>query len=189
MRKLAHIAEFPLPAEHFGGSLMRQALDSFEGGDVEAALTKFEWMLRHHPTDEVRNNIAYCKAVQGRYDEAVEQLKQMRMSRDDPSWPIWQHNRGVLAFVTGDADAGRSSLMEARAWILTADPTYDRRWALCMLLLGPAGQVVSRTGLPVDAAILLNLYVMNGLTRDEMRRELGQRYPDEVGAWLEWIGE
>jgi hypothetical protein len=190
MQRLAFISSVDLGAEEFGRSLPTEALATFSAGDIAGALELFSWMIEHRPTEPVLNNIAYCQMLLGNYQEAQKQFAKMSFRRSDPSWPIWQHNRALLTFLTGDKKEAQLMLRQALDWTRETRSDFDPRDVFCMLLLQPGGTgVVSRDKLPIDAAILLNMLVLNALSAEEATAELAKRYPDEYRAWLASLSE
>ena len=173
-------------------ALADRAFAEFKAGNVEGAAELFRYVVssktsdRH--TDELRNSLAYCLILRARYEEASAQFDLMEFPRGGNSWPIWQHNRALLHFLTGGVDRGREELREALNWSPAPGSEYDPRDVLCMLLLNDRGWVVSRDDLPVDAAILLNLRLMNGITGEELATEMSRRYPAEWEDWIGWAG-
>lgn len=168
-------------------ALSSQAINTFLSGDVTKAADLFEAAVSVESTselsDELRNNYAYVLILLKQYEEAATQFASMTFSIRDSDWPLLRHNYGLVAYFMGDVDKATSSLREALDWIRDADLGYDPRHAICMLVID--GEVAtSHRDLPVDAAILLNLYKMGDLKEEELRAELSLRYPTEAEGWL-----
>lgn len=169
-------------------ALSSQAIKAFLSGNVESAADFFRSAVLvvgvSEPDDDLRNNFAYVLIIREQYDEASAQFAAMNWSRHDLDWPLYKHNQGLLAFLTGDASTGIVYLREALDWIRDAGFGYDPREAICMLVI--EGEVTtSNQDLPIDAAILVNLYKMGDLAEKDLRTELLFRYPKEFEVWME----
>jgi hypothetical protein len=181
IQQLAFIGPSPLD-EEFGPSLLAQAFDAFGKGRLDEAVARFEWMVNARPEDFLRNDLAYCLMLQGRFKEAKDQFDRMQFSRKEPSWPLWSHNRAVLAALTDDKAASISLLEKAIAAHLRA-PDRD---IICMLLLRPDQRgVVSVDDIAAGAAMTCNLLTVAGSTEADIESELLQKWGEPARAWLQ----
>jgi hypothetical protein len=188
VHKLAFIGD-SIPREGFGPTLSERAFERFHAGDYEGAAERFAWMVQANPDDSLRNNLAYCSMLLGRYTEAEEQFRQMRCSKRDVSWPLWTHNRGVLAALKGDKKAAQALLERSLADIRQRGESGADD-VVCMLIFEHgATRIVSKKDIPRDAAVVLNLCALGTTELEDLKRELASRWPDEYRMWLGWIGE
>ena len=94
-------------------------------------------------------------------------------------------NRGVAAWLSGDTAAAAALLRDALR--LAADPAEgcDPTDAICTLVLGEDGTYAAgHDALPIDAAILLNLWRMKELAPSKLADEVRRLYPDREAEIL-----
>jgi hypothetical protein len=188
MQRSAYIVGLSLPEENFGTSPMDEAMAAFSTGNIAGAIEQFTWMAEHKAADNMWNNIAYCNMLLGDYAGAGRQFERMKFLRSDESWPIYKHNRALLACLTDNRQGAHRMLKEAIDWIREAGTKFQPRSALCMLLLARDGKgVTSKDKLPIDAAIFLNLFILGGISMEDLVTELSRRYPDEWDVWVAWV--
>ena len=177
--------------EEFGRPDQVLAIEAYKAGNLAEAINIFKRMLDDKNDRNICNNLAYCLVLEGLFDEAVEVFVQgEKMAENDKKCdePIWHHNRGVLACLTGDLETGVKCLRDALLWIERNQSAFDPQEVVCMMLLNPDCRGVStRDGLPVDAAILLNLCVIGNISVEEVRCRLAPLYPQDHEKWLVWI--
>jgi hypothetical protein len=96
----------------------------------------------------------------------------------------------VLSHLRGEGETAEKRLREALSWIEHRRAAYDCRSVICMMLLESSSRSVSsRDGLPVDAAILLNLCATGSISPDDARHRLSELYPQEYQTWLTWLAQ
>lgn len=180
--------ESPAVREAAREALGSKAVGEFFSNNVERSAELFRFAMSaevsSEPSNDMRNNFAYVLILLKQYEEAAEQFAAMNYSIRDIGWPLYTHNQGVEAYFSGEIDAAKVRLREALAWIRDAGISYDPRNIFCMLVID-GDLATSNRGLPVDAAILLNLYKMGDLKEEELRTELTSRYPKEFEEWLQ----
>lgn len=67
------------------------------------------------------------------------------------------------------------------------EPRREKLEAYSMLTLKPGlDGVVSRAGLPVDAAVVLNLFIVGKIGRAGAVAALEEAYPGKGGTWMGW---
>lgn len=160
------------------------AVQRFSLGDLDGAIDIFAKLVKILPDDDLRNNLSFCFMLRGRYSEAAEQIEQIDYSISISNRPLWQNNRGLLSFLSGNEDKGKRQLSEALEWIDEAGENYDPRGVQSVLLLTGGTAVSAHEGVPVDAAVLINLFNMGGVSMDELSTGLSKRYPEEYEEWL-----
>jgi HEAT repeat protein len=161
-------------------SLMDKAMRQFNDGDMSGSIEIFRQMVQTLEDDDYKNNLAYCLILNGQYEDAASQFELIDLSFSMNA-PLYRHNRAVLFFLAGDGAKGTQQIQEALS-MMRLNPEYDTRSVACMLVLS-VGNVRSVPGIPIDAAALINLFMMGGITRDEMLTEIFQRYPFEGEQW------
>lgn len=181
LHRLGWISESYIPAV-LGPNPMDQAVTKFADGDIQGSVDDFVRMLKDKEDSETRNNLGFCQILLG---QRLEALPNIDKALADDYQPLYELNKGVCEFLEGDQDAAKQSLRNALQQIQTSDDLFDP-WAVrYVLMLEPTERNVWYCeGLPTDAAILINLWRMGDLTRDELEAALSEVYPDRAGAWL-----
>ena len=184
---LVYVANAPeLPEEHFGLSIVMRAMRKFDDGDVAAAADLFRQMIWHRENSSMRNNYAYCLLVLGEHEKAGSVLQEIPTKEQTY---MARHNIAVLEILTGSVQSGAASL--ELLWIeVREEQTREKLDAYCMLTLGERlNTVTSRAGLPVDAAVIVNLVILGRLKHSDAASALEKQYPDKYQAWLRWATE
>jgi len=163
-------------------SLVNKAMREFNASNISGSIEIFRQMSQMLEDDDYKNNLAYCLILNGQYDDAASQFELMDLSFSINA-PLYRHNRALLFFLVGDDAKGIDQVREALS-MLKLNPEYDPREVACMLVLLSVRNVHSVPGIPMDAAALINLFMMGGLTKDEMITEMLRRYPFEGEQWI-----
>ena len=176
----------PLPEEYFGKSILDWAFSKFDGGDVAGAATAFGEMLTHRERPGMRNNYAYCWLILGQYAEARSALD--AIPSKDVNYMV-RHNLAMQEILSGSAESGVGRLKVLWEEV-RRERDREKVDAYCMLTL-EAGleSVKSRAGLPVDAAVVLNLVILGEMEYADAIEALERDHVGECGAWLEWVRE
>lgn len=181
LHRLGRISEFPVP-DVFGPDSMDRALAKFAAGDIEGTADDFARMLADKEEHATRNNLAFCQTLLGQTSDALQNIEKAISTTYEP---LYELNKGVAQFLQGDEGASKRSLHQALEQVQKPDSQFDP-WAVrYVLVLDPTDRSVWYCeDLPIDAAILINLWVLGDLHRDELEVELSERYPNEAPAWL-----
>lgn len=198
MHRLARIARVTVPYEEFGPNQYQIALQKYMEGDIEGTIRLFERMIFDRDEPHLRNNIAFCLMLEGCLDEArLHVVKAL----DEAYWneknqknsydPIMHNNLALITYLQGDSSRASVLLNEAISWIQQKnDKDYNPLGADAVLILNnKRNGVEPHANLPVDAAIILNLYLMNQLTNDELDEQLYHLYPEKHLHWLKLVKE
>lgn len=162
-------------------SLMDRAMREFNAGNMSGAIEIFRQTSQILTDDDSKNNLAYCLILDGQYEDAASQYKLIDLSFSTNA-PLYRHNRAVLFSLMGNDTKAVQEVREALS-MMKLNPEYDPREVACMLVL-ESGNVRSVPGIPMDAAALVNLFMMGELTKDEMVTEMFVRYPYEGEQWI-----
>jgi len=181
LHRLGSISEFPIP-DAFGPNAVEQAVTMFAAGDIQGAADGFTRLLADKEDDANRNNLGFCQMLLERTPEALVNVKK---AMADDYEPLYELNKGVGEFLEGDHDAAKQSLQNALQQIQASDGRFDP-WAVrYVLVLEPTDRKVWYCeDLAIDAAILVNLWRMGNLARDELDMTLTKLYPEKAQAWL-----
>jgi len=146
----------------------------FVTGNMDYAAEIFKILHRQQSDVEITNNLSYCLIINKQYDEAKALYDSLECSKEDALFPYIQYNIGVLAYLMGDAETAEKHLRQAMMMCggLKIMP-------LCMLYIDSDGHAISLSDLPFEAACLLNLYRVGGISFNDFSQELTQRYPDK----------
>ena len=181
LHRLGRISEFWIP-NAFGPNAMDQAIALFAAGDIQGAADGFVRLLADKEDDANRNNLGFCQILLGRAPEALVNVKK---AMADDYEPLYELNKGVGEFLEGARDAAKQSLQNALQQIEATDGRFDPLGVRYVLLLEPTDRKVwYHEDLPIDAAILINLWRMDDLPRADLETRLEQLYPEQAQAWL-----
>jgi hypothetical protein len=87
--------------------------------------------------------------------------------------------------MTGSENLAKRRLKESLSWIKRTGDSYNP-WNLSyMLVLKDSKNVTSEKNLPVTAAVLINLYKIGQIDKEQLRIELAQWHRLEHLKWLE----
>ena len=184
---LVYISAAPAPPEeHFGPPIVMRALRQFDDGNVAAAAELFRQMIWHRESSSMRNNYAYCLLVLGEYEKAIGVLQEIPTK--EQTYMV-RHNRAVLEILTGSVQSGVAG-MELLWKDVQEERAREKLDAYSMLTLDERlDTVTSRAGLPVDAAVVLNLVILGRLEDSDAALALEKQYPDKYRAWVSWAKE
>ena len=159
----------------------------FEAGIIEinncipGCMEMFERILADKEDAFVRNNLAFCQILTG---DVAEGLANVTKALEEYYEPLLELNRGIAEFLQGSVDAAKKSLRNALQQLRDSEKEFDASASYVLVLEPGEKKVSSHGGLPLDAAILLNLWRMGDLTRNELETELARLYPEKAQAWL-----
>jgi len=181
LHRLGRISEHGIP-DVFGPPEAKQAVTLFGNGDIQGCMTIFRRMLADKESAETRNNLAFCQLLTG--DIAIG-LKNATKAVVTEYEPLYELNKGIGEFLQGDLDTAKASLHSALQQLHAPGSKCNAPGPLYVLVLEPTERKAGfHAGLPVDAAILINLYRMGEFDRIELEKELVKLYPDKAPNWL-----
>jgi hypothetical protein len=180
LHRLGRISGYRIP-EVFGPTESEQAVSKFEQGDIPGCMAIFSRMLCDREDGYVRNNLAFCQLVT---DDAVAGLENVTKAVAGDYEPLFELNKGIGEFLLGNLDAAKTSLRNALQQMSAPGSKFDSAASYVLVLEAAEKKCSPHGGLPVDAAILINLWRMGGLTRGELETDLAKLYPEKAQAWL-----
>lgn len=180
LHRLARISEHPIP-KAFGPSQDEQALKLFEDGDIPGCISVFSKMLDDKEDGAIRNNLGFCQILSGNPASGLENVRRANATEYEPLYAL---NVGVAQFLLGKKNEARESLRGALEEIRLSRKRCINQ-ALYVLVLEPSGnRAVAHKQIPVDAAILLNLFQMKDMTLLDLEVALSERYSGAAKEWL-----
>lgn len=180
LHRLGRISGYRIP-DVFGPTEADQAVSRFVEGDIHGCMDTFSRMLADKETFSIRNNLAFCQILTGDVAAGLENAAKA-MAGDYDS--LFELNKGIAEFLQGNIDAAKECLRNALQQLRAPGSKLDTE-ATHVLVLEPAGkQVSSHVDVPVDAAILINLWRMGDSTRGELETALAELYPKKTQVWL-----
>ncbi|HLP29561.1 MAG TPA: ATP-binding protein [Candidatus Didemnitutus sp.] len=180
LHRLGYVSGYRIP-EVFGPTQTEQAIAAFKNGDVEGCMATFSKMLRERDSNVIRNNLAFCQLLTGDTETGLDNAtKALEGSYE----PLYEMNKGIGEFLIGEPDKAMSSLRNALQRLDAPDSKYDSDASFVLVIEETGVMCSSHEGVPVDAAILINLWRMGGLTNEDFQNDLAKRYPERALAWL-----
>lgn len=141
----------------------------------------FSRMLNDKEASYVRNNLAFCQLLTGNVVVGLENASKAVAGDYEP---LFELNKGLGEFLGGSVEAAKKSLRNALEQLHAPESKFDPSTAYCLVLAPTLNKVSSHEKLPVDAAILLNLWRMGATTRAELETALAKLYADKAQPWL-----
>lgn len=180
LHRLGRISGYPIP-EVFGPTEVEQAVSKFREGDIQGCMDTFSRMLADKESSQPRNNLAFCQILTG---DVAAGLKNATKAVTGDYEPLFELNKGIAEFLQGNVDAAKESLRNALQQFRAPGNTFDAEAAYVLVLEAAEKKSSPHGGLPVDAAILINLWRMGDSTRGELETELVKLYPEKAQTWL-----
>ena len=141
-------------------------------------------MLSDKESHEARNNLAFCQILTGDIPNGFENARKVSESQYEP---LYEMNKGIAEFLLGKVDESKKSLKNALQRLRSSEGGFEAKVA-CVLVLEAEGKgVSSNEDLPIDAAIVINLWRIGDLSRDELEVDLTKFYPGKVQSWMDGI--
>jgi hypothetical protein len=154
LHRLGRISEYRIP-DVFGPSETEQAVSEFAGGNPQGCMETFTRMLADKEHSGIRNNLAFCQILTG---DAAAGLENLTKAIATDYEPLYEMNKAIAEYLVGNIVLAKASFRKALEQLHTTGSKYDSD-ASYVLVLEPDGKtVVSHADLPVDAAILINLW-------------------------------
>lgn len=180
----------PTVLEAVHNSLYKHALDTFNGGNIDGTITIFEQSLSVRQDDQIKNNMAFCYMLQKRFNKAHEQFQSMKFSKSDPSWPLYQHNRALLAYIEGNKEQAQQQMQESLRWIKDAAKSANTASPPdCMLLLTKDRGLIYKNELPIEAGCIINMAVITSTSAEDVSIILANKFAELNEVWAELLPE
>jgi len=143
-------------------ALYWMAIDQFDEGNIEGTIEIFLAMTEvTSASSNLHNNLAFCFMLQGNYKSAKEQISLVDFEEVSDNRPLFQNNRALVTFLTGDPQKAKKQLRKALRWIDELGSEYDPHAVAAVLVLKSPEHVSSHQEVPVDVAVLINLYLID----------------------------
>ncbi|GMW03828.1 MAG: hypothetical protein AMXMBFR84_49620 [Candidatus Hydrogenedentota bacterium] len=166
---------------------MDRAVAKFVGGDIQGCATDFEEMLKKKEMSSIRNNLGFCQILLGQIEEAIVNLT---LALELEYEPLYELNKAIGQYLQGNPKGAGESLDNALKIIQSQRERFDPTAVRYVLLLEPSDRRVwYHTDLPVDAAIWINLWRMNAIAYEDMKKGIAETYPEEASIWLAQYAE
>jgi len=185
LHRLGRISGYSIPKE-FDPTEVAQAITLFENGDIQGCMAIFSRMLVDKESAHIRNNLAFCQLLTGDVTIGLENATKATATE---CTPLYELNRGIGEFLQGDVDTAKASLRSALQQLRAPGSKFDAAAAYVLVLESAERKANSHAELPVDAAILINLYRMGEFDKTELEKELVKLYPDKAPNWLATLTE
>ena len=180
LHRLGRISGYRIP-EAFGPTEAEQAVSKFGKGDIQGCMDTFVRMLADKESSHFRNNLAFCQILTGDVAAGLENATKALAGDYEP---LFELNKGIAEFLQSNVDAAKESLRKALQKLRAPGSELDVEASYVLVLEVAGKKVSSHADLPVDAAILINLWRMGDSTRGELETELAKLYPEKAQAWL-----
>ena len=141
----------------------------------------FSKMLVDRDEPIIRNNLAFCQILTGAVADGLETVTKAIIDDYDP---LFEMNKGIAELIQGNRDAAKQSLTNALKQLNDTNTEFEPTASYVLILDKELNKVGSYDGLPVDAAILINLWQMGELTHDELESELTKIDVEKAQIWL-----
>jgi hypothetical protein len=180
LHRLGRISGYRIP-EVFGPTEGEQAVATFGKGDIHGCMKTFLRMLADRESPQTRNNLAFCQILTGDVAAGLENAKK---AVEGDYEPLFEMNKGIAEFLLGEVNAAKLSLKNALQQLRAPGSKLDAE-ANYVLVIDPSDKKVdAKAELPVDAAIMINLWRMADSTREELETALVKFYPEKAQSWL-----
>lgn len=141
----------------------------------------FEAMLCDKEDSVIRNNLAFCQLLVG---DVTTGLANARKALEGEYTPLHELNKGIGEFLIGSTATAKDSLRNALRKLHEPESPFDTDAAYVLVIDAAESNCDAHSELPVDAAILINLWRMDDLTVADLEAKLVTHYPKEAQAWL-----
>jgi hypothetical protein len=179
LHRLGRISRYRIP-EVFGPTENEQAISLFTNGDIQGCMDIFSRMLGDKEEACIRNNLAFCQVLTGNPGIGLENVtKAIAMEYE----PLYEINKGLSEFLQQNIDPAKNSLHNALNQLRVSGYKYEPNTCY-VLVLESTERKISSHDLPLDVAILINLYRMGDLDKTELEKEMIKLYPDNAQNWM-----
>jgi len=180
LHRLGFISGYRIP-DVFGPTQGEQAVSKFGEGDEKGCLETFARMLADKEDPQIRNNLAFCQIIIGDVAGGLENATRAVAGDYEP---LYELNKGVAEFLQGNGDAAKQCLRNALKELRAPGNKYFSDAAYVLVLEPVERKARAHPTLLIEAAILINLWRIGDLTRDELKVELKRLHPEEAQTWL-----
>jgi hypothetical protein len=180
LHRLGRISGYRIP-EVFGPNEGEQALSKFGMGDIPGCMDTFVRMLVDKEEPQVRNNLAFCQIVTGDVAAGLDNATKATASDYEP---LYELNKGVAEFLQGDIGAAKESLRNALKELHTPENTFFADASYVLVIDPTEKKATPHEDLLVEVAILINLWRLVDLPRDELEAALTRLVPKKAQSLL-----
>lgn len=180
LHRLGYISGYRIP-DVFGPTQTEKAIAKFKAGDISGCADDFSRMLADKEDSTIRNNLAFCQILMEQFSPALENASNAILKDYEP---LFELNKGIAEFLQGNTGHSKKSLRNAFDQLRASESKFDSTADLVLVLESGATKVGFHADLPVDTAILINLWRMGDLTRAELETDLTRLYPEKAQTWL-----
>ena len=139
-------------------------------------------MLADKDDPQIRNNLAFCQIVTGDFVGGFENATKAVAGNYEP---LYELNKGVASCLLGDTEGAKLCLRNALGELRSNGNNYFTDAAYLLVLAPDLKTSGAQPGLLVEVAILLNLWRVGDLPREELEAALTRLIPDKTKALLE----
>jgi hypothetical protein len=179
LHRLGRISGYRIP-DVFGPMELEQAISLFTNGNIQGCMDIFSKMLEDKEEACIRNNLAFCQLLTGNIAMGLENVTKAIATVYEP---LYEMNKGMGEFLQQNVDEAKTSLRNALYQLRMLGYKYQLDTCY-VLVLESAERKISAHDLPLDAAILINLYRMGDFDKTELEKELTNLYPDNAQNWM-----
>ena len=181
LHRLGRISGYRIPSV-FGLTEAERAVSLFAEGDLPGCMDTFSRMLRDKEAAYIRNNLAFCQLLAGDVKQCLENASKA-VAVELEYMPLFEMNKGIAEFLLGKSDEAKKSLHNALKKLSEMDSEHNE--ANYVLVLESGGQAAKpRAELQLDVAILINLWRMGDLSREQLESRLVSISQEKAPRWL-----
>jgi HEAT repeat protein len=168
--------------EASANSLVSLAYDVYDSGKIEESLDMFEDSLAIKSNEVWSNNAAFCALILNKIDVAERHLNSLSFSKNQ-DYALFKNNKAIQTYLSKNKELAIEIIFEAINWVKESkDKAHLNVHAVLILKNGTPTPIAN---LPVDAALFFNLYMFGGISKENLKKELSERYPNEFQSWIE----
>lgn len=179
LHRLGRITGYQIP-QVFGPSEGERAISLFAQGDMQGCMDTFSRMLKDKEAAYVRNNLGFCQLIANDIKGGLDNFSKALVSE---YMPLYEMNKGIAEHLSEKYEDAKQSLRHALKKLSEMDAEHNEADYVLVLEFG-AKLVKPTAGLKLDAAILINLWRMGDLSREQLEAQLALLSKDKVKAWL-----
>lgn len=180
LHRLGRISGNHVP-DVFGPALFDQAIAKFANGDIQGCIAMFSEMLTDKDDCHIRNNLAFCQILSGAVAEGLENATKVTAANYEP---LFEMNKGIAEFLQGNTDAAKLSLTNSLKQLNDLNDPSSSNVLYTLVLDPPLNRVSSHEGLPINAAIMINLWRMGAYSQVELETALAKVDAENAPNWL-----
>jgi hypothetical protein len=180
LHRLGLISGYRIP-KVFGPTQNEMAVLKFGEGDIRGCVEMLKKILADKDDAFVRNNLAFCQILTG---DVAGGLANVTQAINKEYEPLLEMNKGIAEYLQGKVDAARVSLRNALQQLRDPEKGFNASASFVLILEPSEKKVKSHEDLPLDAAILINLWRVGDLPRVELETELVKINAEKSQTWL-----